>query len=130
GVYTWANGDVYEGNYVNDVRNGKGVLTLASGEKYDGHFANDLKHGNGTLNFENGEVYSGGFVNGKLDTRLTDENGKFILNSDGSYAHGAMAVYTFSTGRIYTGFFEEGKIVAAEESTEASGENNSTTAEN
>eukprot|EP01048_Picozoa_sp_COSAG05_P016197 COSAG05_NODE_2054_length_3633_cov_4.249010_3_plen_252_part_00 len=47
GVYTWANGDVYDGQYKNDERHGKGTWTSASGERYEGMWEHDKRHGPG-----------------------------------------------------------------------------------
>ena len=32
------NGDVYEGEYQDDKRNGRGILTLANGAVYEGEY--------------------------------------------------------------------------------------------
>ena len=55
------------------------------------------------------------FIDSVPDTRLRNSNGEFILNDDGSYVHGEKAVYTWPNGRSYTGYFENGRIVAVEE---------------
>jgi hypothetical protein len=36
GVMTWANGDTYDGVWKDDKTNGRGVMTWVSGSKYDG----------------------------------------------------------------------------------------------
>ena len=36
GVYTWADGRQYEGNFVNDLKEGEGTLVWADGRKYIG----------------------------------------------------------------------------------------------
>ena len=33
-----SNGDKYDGEFVNDMRNGFGILDYAEGNKYEGHF--------------------------------------------------------------------------------------------
>jgi len=38
GIDTYANGDKYDGNWVNGERSGKGTYTWADGRKYDGIF--------------------------------------------------------------------------------------------
>lgn len=135
GVFTYANGNSYEGNYANDVRSGKGKFKWASGASYDGDFANDLKNGYGIMTYEsgdryegffkndkldgakgiymwsNGERYNGTFRNNLMDTREVDSEGNFILNEKGEFVHGEKAIYTFETGRTYTGYFIEGQAV-------------------
>lgn len=97
-MFTWANGDVYEGTFSEDkiqgegkitfkttgdvfegtFKNGKkhgdgGCLVKKNGTKYKGDFEENLRHGEGEFWFcnENGELqyyYSGPWVNGKRDT--------------------------------------------------------------
>jgi hypothetical protein len=38
GAETWENGDVYEGNYAEDLRHGHGCLNKADGTRYRGNF--------------------------------------------------------------------------------------------
>ena len=135
GKFTYANGNSYEGNYANDVRNGKGVFKWSSGASYEGEFADDLKNGYGIMIYEsgdryegyfkddmcngerglyiwsNGERYNGTFRNNKMDTRTVDSEGNFIRDEKGEYVHGDMSIYTFTTGRTYSGYFIEGQAV-------------------
>lgn len=50
--------DVYEGEYLNDKKNGYGRYRWGNGIIYEGHFKNDLKHGEGKIIYENGKVVS------------------------------------------------------------------------
>ena len=43
--YKFANGDVYEGEYLNDLRHGKGKLTHANGIVYDGAWVSGTRAG-------------------------------------------------------------------------------------
>ena len=150
GTYTWASGAKYTGEFKNDLRDGKGYFQAADGSTYDGQYVADLKHGEGRFSFAsgdvyvgayvndvrtgkgtytwaNGEMYVGNFINNKIDTRLLDENGAFVLNEDGSYKHGEEGVYTWplTTGsdeedstdeektKSYTGHFENNIPVSA-----------------
>lgn len=36
GIYKWPDGRIYEGDYVDDKKEGQGILISASGKKYDG----------------------------------------------------------------------------------------------
>jgi hypothetical protein len=38
GIYTWKNGNVYDGEWKTDERNGKGVQKFANGESYSGNW--------------------------------------------------------------------------------------------
>ncbi len=35
GIYTWKNGDQYEGQYKDDEQHGKGTMTWADGDSYE-----------------------------------------------------------------------------------------------
>ncbi len=69
---------VYEGNYVDGKRHGKGIITLSNGDKYIGEFINDGINGRGTYIFSNGTKYVGGFKDGKYHGLGT------LYNPDGS----------------------------------------------
>ncbi len=45
GVMVYANGDTYDGDFVNNRRHGKGFLTLANNETFEGGFKDNKKHG-------------------------------------------------------------------------------------
>jgi hypothetical protein len=47
GRLTYENGDVYEGNFDNDLREGWGVFIHADGTKYEGQWEMDQQHGRG-----------------------------------------------------------------------------------
>ena len=92
GVYVFANGDRYEGDFVAGKRQSdEATLTYSGGGSYTGAFENDLFHGAGTLTFANGDVVKGTFVNGLLEgeadfylkekdiwQKLRYENGKIV----------------------------------------------------
>src|SRR5262249_48394232 len=94
----------FQGQYINNVRNGSGKLVMANGESFDGTFvngtysygtytfsnrdkcqgpfANGKMNGNGTCTFSNGDKYQGPLMNGKMNG-----NGTYICsNSDRSTA--------------------------------------------
>ncbi|RKZ38800.1 MAG: hypothetical protein DRQ41_11505, partial [Gammaproteobacteria bacterium] len=37
----WPSGERYEGEFVDDKRNGQGIMTWPSGERYEGKWKND-----------------------------------------------------------------------------------------
>lgn len=49
------------GEYKNGNPHGKGVLTKANGERYEGMFVDGLFEGIGKYYFENSDVYEGMF---------------------------------------------------------------------
>ena len=74
GISLWSNGDKYEGEYVNGKIHGKGKKYWDAGENkgdvYEGLWADDLREGFGIYLFSNGAKYEGMFErnlkNGKL----------------------------------------------------------------
>jgi hypothetical protein len=47
GTYSFTNGDVYEGNFVNGKRHGIGAYNYANGNRFEGEFKNDKPNGRG-----------------------------------------------------------------------------------
>ena len=45
GKYTWPDGRVYEGDYLNDQRHGNGVFTWPDGRTYSGQWERGKMHG-------------------------------------------------------------------------------------
>lgn len=64
GILRWANGNVYQGNWLNGNRHGSGILTWPNGNRYDGEWGpNDRPNGYGTYLYSS-SVYSGTWVDG------------------------------------------------------------------
>lgn len=60
----YANGEKYIGDWVDDLKNGKGIYYFGEDESYDGEFLADKFHGKGTAYFSNGSKYTGVWENG------------------------------------------------------------------
>jgi hypothetical protein len=56
----------YDGNFVDDCKQGFGTLYLINGEKFVGSFLKDEIHGSGEFYKLNGEVVKGAWQNNKL----------------------------------------------------------------
>ena len=61
----YANGDVYKGEWLGDMKNGEGVMTYASNASYEGGWADDLKHGDGTFRYADGGTFVGTYARGE-----------------------------------------------------------------
>ncbi len=96
GVMKYPNGDVYEGDWKDGLRDGSGVLRLADGGCYEGEFSDDEMSGEGTYTYPNGDVYEGEFVGGERDGfgLMTFSNGYF---REGEWDEGEMTDETEST---------------------------------
>ena len=60
-------GKIYIGEWKNDLRNGKGVETWKSGNRFVGDFINDKREGYGIYYFSDGGRYEGNWKNGKKE---------------------------------------------------------------
>ena len=56
--------EVYNGNWVDDLRHGEGLLTTEEGTQYTGSWQEDKKHGEGHERWTDGAYYKGQYVNG------------------------------------------------------------------
>jgi hypothetical protein len=100
----------YQGNFVNDKRDGYGVCYYNNGAVYDGNWSNGKWDGYGSLNYANGDAYQGNFVNGVRE----DTNATFVyangVRYEGQYSNdkqtGTGTKY-YSNG-VYTGEFVNG----------------------
>ena len=47
GIMKYSNGDKYDGNWINDAKNGQGKMEYANGDIYNGRWKNDKRYGQG-----------------------------------------------------------------------------------
>lgn len=59
GVMVYRKNRVYEGQWLCDLRHGKGYERYSNGNTYEGNFANGKAEGKGVYHWANGEVYDG-----------------------------------------------------------------------
>ena len=113
----WANGDVYEGYFENNFRNGKGTMVFASrvGEpgigRYDGDWKADIMHGKGCRKYPNGDTYDGEFREGKRhgEGRFYYANGDMFWGSfEDNEMHG-FGRYYYASGKRFEGDFVRGE---------------------
>lgn len=130
GQYTWKNGSVYNGQFSNGLKHGKGKwmksrdtksnlyegdyymdkkqgygeFKWASGNLYKGNYKNDLRNGYGEMYWTDGSIYKGNWVNG-----IQHGYGKmFFLDgtvNEGIFDHN---VYQGPVGGYPDGIIEEG----------------------
>lgn len=87
-IVTYPNGQIYEGQFCDRKRHGKGTLTLVDGTQYVAEWRSDLRHGEGIELCVDGTEFRGNYVYG--------------LRS----GHGVM---TWPEGSQYSGQFARGK---------------------
>ena len=56
GKMMWPDGNVYEGDWVDDKRTGKGKFTWSKGSVYEGDSVDDKRTGKGKYTWPNGNV--------------------------------------------------------------------------
>ena len=60
--YRWSNGDTYDGDYKNDLKDGHGVFRWSTLDTYEGEVRNGVRHGKGVYRYADGRFYAGMFV--------------------------------------------------------------------
>ena len=78
GVYTWANGTKYDGEWKDDKRHGKGIHTWANGSKYDGEQKDGKRHGLGKLTLVKGDNAIADYGNGEWQGDVFIAQGEFV----------------------------------------------------
>ena len=68
----YENGDKYIGEFINDIKNGKGILYFNKNDeyernRYEGDFKDDRLEGKGIYYWTDGERYEGDFKDGKRE---------------------------------------------------------------
>lgn len=86
-IYPTEPEEIYEGNYVDGKRNGKGTYFYKNGDRYEGDWRENEKHGLGTMIYEKDGEYFGRFENGRR--------------------HGE-GVFTYKSQDTYSGFWKYG----------------------
>ena len=131
GVFAYADGSKYEGQFQNGQINGFGTFTYLNGDKYVGHFQDGYSHGEGTFYhadgvvtdgvWENGEFVGDGSLNGRegcIEGDCQDGFGTYIFRNgeatytgkfQGSLPHGKGEVH-YANGEHYKGQWANGSF--------------------
>jgi hypothetical protein len=91
-TYIFKDGARWEGMWKNNQMNGYGVHTAANGDEYRGQWEDDKFHGYGTFQWSNGDRYVGFWIDDKQ--------------------HG-QGSFTWANGQVESGVFKEGKLLSA-----------------
>ena len=103
GTYSYNNGDVYKGTFLNSMKHGYGEYMYANGNRYIGGYYKDSMQGFGTFYFITGAKYEGGIYNGMYHGPAIYyyEPGSEFKSFIGNYKNGNIINGTFfdSNGR-------------------------------
>jgi len=65
GLMIYPSKDKYEGDFKDGIKKGSGIYEHVDGSRYEGKWENDDKNGNGVLYYSNGDTYEGSFLDGR-----------------------------------------------------------------
>lgn len=104
-------GSHYEGDFLNGKPDGYGVFKWKNGEVYEGEWKNGLKHGKGIWRGIKGESYEGDWKNGKAEGRGVHiwRNGDRYEGELKSYLKHGEGLEKFANGDYYQGSYVNGK---------------------
>ncbi len=124
GTYTFADGSIQSGYWVNGKLNGKGKSISKMGSIYEGEWKDGLKSGNGTLTISDGSKYIGTWIENSMSGPFT------YYFANGTEFQGTMrndtiekkGVCKFQNGSIYTGDIKDFEFNGKGTFTRANGE--------
>lgn len=111
GSYTYTNGSVYEGQWVDGRKQGEGKQTQPDGSVYTGEWRDNLQNGKGRMRWANGDVYEGQWSDGHMHGKgvLTTASGDRYQGSFVVDEREGQGVLTRRNGERYEGLWKEGK---------------------
>lgn len=105
GVYVWPSGNErqqYTGAYKNGFMQGEGIMIYSSGKKYEGGFRKDTKSGHGKLTYSDGASYEGYFENGKWEGGVDSYDEVNLTEEENAASHGR---YTSTKNFTFYGLY-------------------------
>lgn len=124
GVMVWQNGDKYIGAWKAGYRTGKGKFYFANGGDYDGDFSNNFFDGKGVMVWKNGDKYIGDWNAGQITG-----NGKLLFvtgdSHEGAFVNGkadGKGTKIWKDGRIYIGDWKTDNLMGFGTLTYANGD--------
>ena len=98
----------YEGEWMDDMKHGKGTFYYKNGNKYSGQFSNNLRNGYGIMYYSNGDKYEG-------DWKFNKKNGFGIyINNKENNIYIGYWMNNKKEGPGYYKYKENGKLYIAE----------------
>jgi hypothetical protein len=100
----YANGDKYEGSWLNNRAEGKGSMIFANGDRYDGMWSGGKQEGKGVMVYANGDRYEGIW-----QVSMCDLMNFFDLNHQHAKHEGKGSLH-FANGDRYDGEWKNDKM--------------------
>lgn len=113
GVYKYASGNVYEGGYMDNLMNGRGVYKYtSSGNVYEGEFKDGKMAGKGLFKYASGSTYEGEFRDNKSNGQglYKYANGNIYEGEWKNDKKHGQGIYKYANGDIFEGQFMNGKM--------------------
>jgi hypothetical protein len=92
----YSNGDSYEGDWINNKRNGQGTYTWKDGDIYEGEWVDNKRIGKGKMLYINGDSFEGEWID-------TDKNREWFGNSFLEEKINGNGKYVWANGNYYEG---------------------------
>ena len=112
-VYKQSEGVVYEGQWVKDLRHGKGIVRFKDGSVYNGDIKKERIEGEGTWIYNDGSQYMGSFRSGLKNGHGTHLNGRTGEIFQGEFTDGVRngkGKLTEINGNSFQGMFDYGVV--------------------
>lgn len=120
GTYYYHNGDKYEGMWLKGKKHGMGTLYYKEGNLFVGQWKNSEKEGIGTLYLKNGEKYYGEFKAGKRNGKgilTSPDNNKYVGFFKHNKKHGVGLIH-YNKGKIALEEWIDGVLISSKILTE------------
>ncbi len=104
----------YEGDWVNENANGKGIFYYLSGSKYDGDWLNGKMNGKGIYYYSNGNKYVGSWLSNKRNGEgiFYHSNGdRFVGEWKMDFKHGKGVMFFAHNNSFVKQNWKNGKII-------------------
>lgn len=110
GIFSWANGSVYLGDFYNSLRHGFGIFRCNDGSEYVGQWEEGFRHGWGVMITRNGEEYQGEWSIGKMHGygRLTNPAGDVYEGMFQNHKYHGVGTFAKSNGDKFMGYCSNG----------------------
>ena len=109
GEYHYGDGSIYEGEWYKGKRQGFGVFTNAEGDVYEGEWDRDFIHGEGIWRWIDGSTYMGDNIDGKRSGKgvyITLHGDVYIGDFHENKMHGT-GTFTYNDKTVYEGTFRD-----------------------